>query len=89
VAGELRTPTLASGCLAGVTRGLVLEWYDVTEIDEPLGVVAVADEIFLTSTTRDVQPVSQWDQRMLAAPGPVTRAVQEAWRRNEAADLDP
>ena len=26
VDGELRTPTLASGCLAGVTRALVLEW---------------------------------------------------------------
>lgn len=26
VDGELRTPTLASGCLAGITRGLILEW---------------------------------------------------------------
>ena len=26
VDGELRTPTLASGCLAGVTRALVIEW---------------------------------------------------------------
>ena len=27
VDGELRTPTLASGCLSGVTRALLLEWY--------------------------------------------------------------
>ena len=27
VDGELRTPTLAAGCLAGITRHLVLEWY--------------------------------------------------------------
>ena len=36
VDGELRTPTLASGCLAGVTRALVIEWCDAREVDEPL-----------------------------------------------------
>ncbi len=88
--GQLRTPTLASGCLAGVTRALVLTWYDdVTVVDEPIGVLDRADEIFLTSTTRDVQPVSSWDGRALPAPGPVTAAVQEAWRRGEGTGLDP
>jgi branched-chain amino acid aminotransferase len=48
-----------------------------------------ADEIFLTSTTRDVQPVSRWNTRELSTPGPVTRAVQEAWRRRQVAGLDP
>ena len=38
VDGELRTPTLASGCLAGVTRRLVLEWYGGREVDEPIEV---------------------------------------------------
>jgi branched-chain amino acid aminotransferase len=90
VEGQLRTPTLGSGCLAGVTRALVLEWYDdVTEIDESIGVLDRADEIFLTSTTRDVQPVSRWNTRELSTPGPVTRAVQEAWRRRQVAGLDP
>lgn len=89
VDGEVRTPTLASGCLAGVTRALVLEWFGAAEVDEPIGVVETADEVFLTSTTRDVQPVSRWNQRQLAAPGPVTRQVQEAWRRGEAAGLEP
>lgn len=89
VAGELRTPSLASGCLAGVTRALVLEWYGAREVDEPVDTAAGADEIFLTSTTRDVQPVGRWDDRVLEAPGPVTRAVQEAWRRNEVVDPDP
>ena len=36
--GELRTPTLASGCLAGVTRALVLEWFGGAEVDEPIEV---------------------------------------------------
>jgi branched-chain amino acid aminotransferase len=83
VDGELRTPTLASGCLAGVTRALVLEWCGGVEVDEPIEVVDRASEIFLASTTRDVQPVSRWDDRVLEVPGPVTKAAQEAWNANE------
>lgn len=87
VNGEVRTPTLASGCLAGVTRALLIEWFGATEVDEPLEVAAGADEIFLVSTTRDVQGVHRWDERELAAPGPVTRAAAKAWRDNEASLL--
>ncbi len=83
VDGELRTPTLASGCLAGVTRDLVLEWFGGREVDEPLAVAAAADEIFLVSTTRDVQGVHLWDDRELPAPGPVTRAAAAAWGERE------
>jgi branched-chain amino acid aminotransferase len=89
VDGELRTPTLASGCLAGVTRALVLEWYGGREVDEPLEVARQADEAFLVSTTRDVQAIARWDDRELAAPGPVTGLVAETWRRREALDIDP
>jgi branched-chain amino acid aminotransferase len=81
--GELRTPTLGSGCLAGVTRALVLEWYGGREVDEPIEVVERASEVFLVSTTRDVQAVARWDDRELPAPGPVTTAVREVWRRRE------
>jgi branched-chain amino acid aminotransferase len=83
VDGELRTPTLASGCLAGVTRRLILEWYGGREVDEPIEVVAGASEIFLASTTRDVQGVARWDDRELDAPGPVTSDVLATWRRRE------
>jgi branched-chain amino acid aminotransferase len=83
VDGELRTPTLASGCLAGVTRGLVLEWYGGREVDEPIEVLEGASEIFLASTTRDVQAVSKWDDRELAAPGPVTTDALATWRSRE------
>ncbi|NYD42121.1 aminotransferase class IV [Nocardioides panaciterrulae] len=83
VDGEVRTPTLASGCLAGVTRALVLDWCGGVEVDEPLAEVARATEIFLTSTTRDVQGVAAWDERELPAPGPVTREFAETWRRRE------
>ncbi|KAA1426881.1 aminotransferase class IV [Nocardioides antri] len=83
VDGELRTPSLASGCLAGVTRRLLLEWFGGKEVDEPIDVAAGADEIFLVSTTRDVQGVTRWDDRDLPAPGPVTREAMAAWRARE------
>lgn len=83
VDGELRTPTLASGCLAGVTRDLVLEWFGGVEVDEPIEVAQGADEVFLVSTTRDVQGLHRWDEQTWAAPGPVTRAAAAAWREHE------
>jgi len=89
VDGELRTPTLAAGCLAGISRALLLEWYGGREVDEPLDVLQHAGEIFLVSTTRDVQAVRRCDDRDLAAPGPVTRGAMQVWEQRERADLDP
>ena len=89
VDGELRTPTLASGCLAGVTRALVLEWVGAREVDEPVAVAEEASEVFLVSTTRDVQAVARWGSRELPAPGPVSAEAARVWAEREAADLDP
>ncbi len=84
VAGELRTPTLESGCLSGITRALVLDWYGATEVDAPVEeVIAQASEAFLASTTRDVQAIHRWDGRELDAPGPVTTEVRKVWRERE------
>ncbi len=83
VDGELRTPTLESGCLAGVTRALLLEWYGGREVDEPIETVERASEVFLVSTTRDVQAVSRWNEVELPAPGPVTSEARAAWRSRE------
>lgn len=89
VDGEVRTPSLASGCLAGVTRALVLEWCDVREVDEPLEVLDQAEELFLVSTTRDVQPLRRLNDRVLPAPGPLTRQAMETWAQREAEGTDP
>lgn len=91
VGGRLITPPLSAGCLAGVTRELLLEVVDAVEEDVPLGALAGADEAFLTSSTRDVQPVRAVDGRPLSvAPGPLTSAAAAAFRRLLAAsDLDP
>lgn len=81
--GVLCTPSLASGCLAGITRGLVLEWCGGREDDVPLEEAREAEEVFLVSTTRDVQPVVRWDDRTWDGPGPVTQAAAATWRRRE------
>ena len=85
VDGELRTPSLASGCLAGITRRLILDWYGAAEVDEPIEVLTEqASEIFLSSTTRDVQAIHRWNDRELGAPGPITTEVRKAWHEREA-----
>ena len=87
--GRLITPSLATGCLAGVTRDLVLEWSGAIEFDVPVSALEEAEEVFITSSTRDVQPVHRVDSRSLAAPGPVTTAVREVFLRRAGADVDP
>lgn len=87
--GRLVTPTLATGCLPGVTRALVLEWSDAVEEDHPFEVLERAEEVFITSSTRDVQPVHRIDSRAVPAPGPVTSAVAAAFARHSESDVDP
>lgn len=89
VGGEVLTPPLSSGCLAGVTRQLVLDWCGGTERRLPMSVLAEADEIFLTSTTRDIQGVHRVDDRELSAPGPVTEKFREIFTSRAANELDP
>lgn len=59
--GEVLTPGSNSGLLEGITRELVIEWStypvfikDLTEAD-----LFDADEVFITSSTRDVHPVTR------------------------------
>lgn len=88
--GRLVTPPLASGCLAGVTRALVLETTDAAEEDIPADRLLTADEAFLTSTTRDIQPIRAIDGTVLpAAPGPHTIEAMAAFTALAANDLDP
>jgi branched-chain amino acid aminotransferase len=90
IRGRLVTPPLRSGCLAGVTRALVIEAVGAAEEDLPVEALAAADEAFLTSTTREVQPIRAVDGRALAAaPGPLTTAAAAAFRALVSEDLDP
>ncbi|MFI9555495.1 aminotransferase class IV [Nonomuraea endophytica] len=88
--GRLITPTLEAGPLAGVTRALVVEWCGAEEADVPLQALYEAEEAFLTSTTRDVQPIKLVDQTTLpVAPGPITAKAMQVFAERSAADLDP
>ncbi len=60
--GRVATPPLSSGCLAGITRELVLEWcteagIGIEERTLDMAELAHAQEVFITSSTRDVHPV--------------------------------
>ncbi|MFJ8647940.1 aminotransferase class IV [Streptomyces sp. NPDC093546] len=85
VDGQLHTPPLASGCLAGITRALTVEWTGAQETDLPMDVLQSAEEIFLTSTLRDVQAVHRVDGRDLpGAPGPVTAKAMRIFAERAA-----
>ena len=75
--GELWTPALGTGCLAGITRALVLEAASKLRIRAVEGAASMhalheAHEVFLTNSTRGIQPVAELDIHRFAAPGPVT-----------------
>ena len=90
VDGELVTPPLSSGCLAGVTRELLLEEMAVTERPVDPDEFTQASEAFLTSSTRDVSAIARVDDLVLPdAPGPVTKAAQAAFADLCARSLDP
>lgn len=72
---EVVTPPLSSGCLAGVTRALVLEAGLAVERTIPIAGFLEAREAFLTSTSRLGQPIAAIDGRTLPPPGPRTAAI--------------
>ncbi len=95
--GVLVTPPLSAGCLAGITRELVMESLAeagahrvvVEERDVPVGALATSAEAFLTSSTRDVQPISAVDGVALAScPGPLTSAASRAFAALVARSVD-
>lgn len=90
--GVVHTPALETGCLAGITRELVLEWgptvADHRESHLPYDVLMTADEVFITSSTRDVHPVTRIDDRELPA-GPTTALVAAEFDRRMAEGVDP
>ncbi len=84
-AGEVLTPPLCSGCLPGVTRELVIETcrahgVPVRECVISMSEFLLADEAFLTSSTRDVHPIASINGRALAnAPGELTACARSAF----------
>jgi branched-chain amino acid aminotransferase len=85
--GTLRTPPLAAGILEGVTRGVVLRiargaGIPVEEAPLRPDDLEVADEVFITSTVREIVPVTRLGDRRVGGgdPGPLTRRLHAAFR---------
>jgi len=84
VKGEkILTPPLNSGCLEGVTRGILAEIAPdagLTLVEQPLQPVDLyaGDEVFISSTNRNILGVGEIaGHRFADAPGPVTQRVEE------------
>lgn len=87
--GEVLTPPLSTGCLAGITRELVIEWCGATVGEFTRDECLSADEVFLTSSTRDVHPVVQLNDRHWTRPGPLTQSLVGEFRARSSAEIDP
>lgn len=87
----LLTPALELGILAGVTRSQILRsaaalGYRVEEGWYPLDRLAAAEEVFTSSSVREVMPVVELDGRPAGggSPGPAARVLQDALRLEAA-----
>lgn len=90
IGGRLITPPLSSGCLAGVTRALVIEVAGAVEEDLPIDALRDAEEAFLTSTTREVQPIATVDGTSLPiVNGPLSQKAAAAFTELVARNMDP
>jgi branched-chain amino acid aminotransferase len=93
--GTCVTPPLAAGCLNGVTRQLLLEIAPATgvaieERDVPVDALRHADEAFVTSTVRELQPIASVDGNALpVAPGPITTRLAAAFTDLTNREVDP
>ncbi len=83
---KVLTPPLNSGCLEGVTRGVLTEvageaGVSVVEQTLHLEDLYAADEVFVTSTNRNVIGVSEVAGRIIGdgATGPVTKRLDTAF----------
>jgi branched-chain amino acid aminotransferase len=85
--GKIFTPAHDAGIVEGITRGVVLGLaremgLPVIESLFDAAAIAGADEMFLTSTTREVVPIARVDGKPVGdgKPGPVTLKLLGAYR---------
>lgn len=86
VGGVVMTPSLDVGILKGVTRSVVLEvairaGFRVVELPITESMLKQADEVFITSTIREIVPVIRVDETAIGsgAPGPVVRKIRQGF----------
>jgi len=84
--GKLLTPPTSAGILAGITRDSVITLAGtlgivVEERDLPREALYSADEVFMTGTAAEITPIRSVDRKAIGSgkPGPITRALQDAF----------
>jgi branched-subunit amino acid aminotransferase/4-amino-4-deoxychorismate lyase len=82
--GTLHTPTLSTGALAGITRECVIELANRNFIPLLEGIYEMqdltdADEIFLTSSSLGVAPVTTFDFRRYSSEGSITTTIKSGF----------
>ena len=86
-AGKILTPPKSTLILPGITRDLVMEvakeaGFTVEERNIETSELESADEVWLTSSTREILPVIELDGRAVGSgtPGPIWRQVLDAYQ---------
>jgi len=84
--GQIFTPPLTSGCLAGITRESVIQMIksdgiEITERELERDDLYAADEIFMTGTAAEVKSVSQVDNVTISdgKMGNITKTLQKSF----------
>ncbi len=91
--GHVFTPPLSSGCLPGITRDVLREvvpgaGFKFVEQDLTPQDLTSAEEVFISSTTREVAAVGEiCPQWKFPAPGPAARALETAFQQYVQAHL--
>ncbi len=93
VDGKVRTHPATNLILAGITRGIVIDIIQELSIpflEKPFNLqeLETAEEVWVTSTTMEVNPIKAVDNKLLKspAPGPVCKQLMEAFRNKIAAN---
>jgi D-alanine transaminase len=91
-AGVMQTPPNSPLMLPGITRDLVLELarahgLDCRECDIPQAALRDADEIWISSSTREIVPVTRLDAQPVGSglPGPLWQTMTEHYRQYKTA----
>lgn len=86
--GVLQTPPVSAGILRGITREVILgvtreAQMRVLELPLHRDTLFAADEVFISSSIREIVPIKSIDARLTEAkaPGPITQEVMSLFRR--------
>jgi branched-chain amino acid aminotransferase len=85
---QLFTPPLEDHILASITRALVIEVTGARQEPCDLPRLLAANEVFLASTTREVQPVVAVDEHSFEGEGAVTARAAAAVSRRIRSELN-